>query len=47
MKVSDAYLLGCEAFLRGDDISLCPYDESDAQSDEWKHGWMDEYVESK
>lgn len=45
--MSDAYQLGKEAHDRGDDFSLNPYDQSDAQYDEWRHGWFDAYAESK
>lgn len=45
--ITDAYNQGKEAFLRGDDISLNPYDDRDAQFDDWRGGWMDEYVETK
>jgi len=43
-KISDAYILGGQAYLRGDDESLCPYDESDAQFDEWHDGYNHELV---
>ena len=45
--MSDAYSLGVEAFNRGDELDLNPYDHSDAQYDEWSYGWMDAYVETK
>ena len=45
--MSDAFELGRQAFLSGDDISLCPYDESDGQHDEWEDGWFSEYMISE
>lgn len=42
-----AYQQGKEAFHCGYNISLNPYDELDAQYDEWRGGWMDEYAETK
>ena len=39
---SDAFALGQEAFHRGDGIELNPYDNLDAQSDEWYEGWLAE-----
>lgn len=37
--MSDAMKLGFEAYLRGDDISLNPYDERDEQHHEWGIGY--------
>lgn len=37
--MSDANMLGRDAYLRGDDLSMNPYDESDAQHDEWDDGY--------
>jgi hypothetical protein len=30
---------GKEAYYRGDDLGMNPYDESDDQYDEWRDGW--------
>jgi len=40
--MTDANDLGRDAYLRGDDISLNPYDERDAQHDEWEEGCRQE-----
>lgn len=45
--MSDAYQLGQEAFERGEDMELNPYDDMDAQHDDWDFGWFDAYSESK
>ncbi len=45
--MSDAYSLGVEAFERGDEFGMNPYDVLDVQSEDWQHGWMDAYAESK
>ena len=37
--MSDAERLGQDAYLRGDDIDLNPYDEADGQHDEWDDGY--------
>jgi hypothetical protein len=37
--MSDAYQLGEDAALRGDDVDMNPYDERDAQHDEWEDGY--------
>ena len=36
----DAYHEGMDAFGRGDDINLNPFDDLDAQYDEWEDGWI-------
>jgi len=36
----DAYHEGIEAFERGDDFGMNPFDEEDAQYDEWEDGYM-------
>lgn len=35
----DAFAEGREASRRGDAIDMNPYDEMDAQFDEWEDGW--------
>jgi len=35
-----AYEEGREAFYRGDDIDTNPYDDQDAQHDEWEEGYF-------
>ena len=35
-----AYNEGYEAFYRGDSPEMNPYDESDAQHEEWIEGYM-------
>jgi len=40
--MTDANELGRAAYLRGDDISLNPYDVRDAQHDEWDDGYEQE-----
>jgi len=40
--MTDAYQQGREAYLRGDDISLNPYDERDDQFTEWEDGFYDD-----
>ncbi len=37
--MSDAWQLGYDAYLRGDDIDMNPYDEQDARHDEWDDGY--------
>jgi hypothetical protein len=37
--MSDAYDMGYAAYERGDDIDMNPYDERDAQHDEWGDGY--------
>jgi hypothetical protein len=37
-----AYEEGQDARGRGDSLELNPYDERDAQWDEWEDGWYDE-----
>lgn len=37
--MGDATKLGQEAYFRGDDFGLNPYDESDFQHDEWDDGY--------
>ena len=38
-----AFEEGQDAYQRGDDMSLNPYDESDAQFDEWEDGYVSCY----
>ena len=40
MVIMDPYEEGCEAFWRGDMLEMNPYDESDAQHDEWIEGYI-------
>lgn len=42
----DAYSIGQEAYNRGDDLNSNPFVQKD-RFDEWRHGWMDAYVEDK
>ena len=37
----NAYEEGADAYYRGDDISMNPYDDRDAQFDEWEDGYSD------
>ncbi len=37
----DAYDQGTEAYERGDDSDMNPYDEADAQWDLWRDGFFD------
>jgi len=39
MCLEDAFALGFEAYNRGDGIDLNPYDDLDAQHEEWADGW--------
>jgi ribosome modulation factor len=41
MVESDAYTMGAMAYYRGDQISMNPYAEDDAEHAEWLQGWMD------
>lgn len=36
--MSNAYQMGCEAFNRGDDIDMNPFDDRDGQFDDWEDG---------
>ncbi len=45
--MSDAYMLGRDAHDRDEDLDMNPYDDKDAQFDEWRYGWMDAYVDTK
>jgi len=46
--MADANELGREAYLSGDDMSLNPYDGSDAQHDEWYNGyWQEKFNDSE
>ena len=38
--MSDAFDTGGMGFDLGDDLSMNPYDEADAQHDEWEDGWI-------
>lgn len=38
--MDDAFTEGKEAFHRGDDLDMNPYDDMDYQFDEWEDGWM-------
>jgi ribosome modulation factor len=37
--MSDAFSLGAQAYAIGDSMELNPYDERDAQHDEWDDGY--------
>ena len=39
--IHDAYQEGYEAFQRGDFPEMNPYDDRDAQYDEWEEGYRD------
>ena len=45
--MSDAYMLGVEAYERGDEMEMNPYLQGDGQYDEWRAGWFDCYAEDK
>lgn len=46
IKIDGAYEEGVKSFNDGVDISDCPY-KDEINSQEWKHGWVDAYVETK
>jgi hypothetical protein len=41
VEKSDAYIMGQEAYARGDTTDKNPYDFFDAQFNEWEDGWFD------
>ena len=43
---SDAFCQGFDANRRGDDPELNPFDERDAQWDEWEDGWYTAHIEA-
>ncbi len=44
--MTDAYYMGQQAAMRGDDILMNPYDDHDAQNEEWFFGFADWLIDN-
>ena len=43
--MTDAYEQGREAYYRGDEAELNPYDDADAQWEQWRDGFWGGWLE--